>query len=332
MRRWILIVPLIAGGALAIWLWGMGGMARIETWAAAGQRDVQNAMAGMLRRLRGGDAAAWSGLMGLCFAYGFFHAAGPGHGKLVIGGYGVGSKVAMTRLSFLALGSSLAQTATAVALVYAGVGLFKLGRAQMTDLADKWLQPLSYGAIALVGLWLLLRGARRFWALRSAGGQGHHHGHDHHDHDHHHALHHDHDHDHHDHGHDHHHTHEDGTCATCGHKHGVTPEEAANVHNLRDAIVLIGSVSLRPCTGALFLLILTWQMGIAMAGIAGAIAMGLGTASVTIAVAIMAVTLRESTLAQAMNGAAAARAASLIEILAGALVALVAMRLAMAVF
>ncbi|UYV36001.1 hypothetical protein N4R57_13235 [Rhodobacteraceae bacterium D3-12] len=324
MRRWLLILPIVAAGALAVWLWAMGGMTRVEIWAAAEQRDVQNAMAGMLRRLRGGDGAAWGGLMGLCFAYGFFHAAGPGHGKLVIGGYGVGRKVATLRLSLLALGASLAQAGTAIVLVYAGVGLFNWGRQQVTDVADRLLEPVSYGAIALVGLWLLIRGARRLWRMRELRTEAGH-GEDHH------ALHHA-QHDLGDHHHAHSHTHshdENGICETCGHKHGVTPEEAANVRSLRDAVVLIGSVALRPCTGAVFLLILTWQMGIGAAGIAGALAMGLGTASVTVVVAIAAVALRESTLAQAMSGNGAARAASLIEMLAGALVAMVAARLAL---
>jgi ABC-type nickel/cobalt efflux system permease component RcnA len=288
--------------AVAVWLWGVGGITLLERWAADGQRDAQNAMAGLLRRLKAGDAAALAGLMGFCFAYGFFHAAGPGHGKVLIGGYGLGRRVPVRRLAGLAVASSLAQAAMAVALVYAGVFVLDWSRERMVDMAEVWLAPLSYLLIGLVGLWLLLRGARKLWAQR--GGVAEHP-------------------DHHDHA---HHGHAEA-CASCGHSHGPSAAEATEVRSLRDALVLIGAVAVRPCTGALFLLILTWRMGIDAAGIAGAFVMGLGTASVTVLVAVLSVTARESTLAQVAGGPATARALSLIEIAAGALVVLVAAQL-----
>ena len=298
MRAPLALIVLGLLGAVAVWLWGMGGIMLLERWAADGQHDAQNAMAGLLRRLKAGDAAALAGLMGFCFAYGFFHAAGPGHGKVLIGGYGLGRRVPVGRLAGLAVASSLAQAATAVALVYAGVFLLDWSRERMVDTAEAWLAPLSYVLIGSVGLWLLLRGARKLWAQRRATAVPAH-----------------------DHAHDH------STCADCGHAHGPSLEDAAGVRSLRDALVLIGAVAVRPCTGALFLLILTWRMGIDAAGIAGAFVMGLGTASVTVLVAVLSVTARESALAQIAGGPATARALSLIEIAAGALVVLVAAQL-----
>ena len=283
--------------ALVVWLWGLGGADDIARWAIESQRDVQQAMAAYLRKLRAGEAGALAGLLGLCFTYGFFHAAGPGHGKILIGGYGVGARVPVVRLSVLALASSLAQAATAVILVYAGVLLLGATRDAMQGAADKIMAPASYGAIALVGLWLLWRGLRRF--KRAV-------------------------HDDHDQAHDH-----EGNCASCGHRHGPSLDEARSVTSLRDGLAIVAAVAIRPCTGALFLLILTWRMGIDMAGILGAFTMGLGTASVTVAVAIAAVTLREGLFLRffAEQGGAAARALPLVEIAAGAFVALVAGRL-----
>lgn len=315
--RLLLSLAALALVALAVWLWGFGGAAGLVAWATEGQRQAQVALAGSLRALRAGDPGALAGLLGLCFAYGFFHAAGPGHGKLLIGGYGVGRAVPVLRLTGLALASSLAQAAAAVALVYAGVLALSLSREAMTGFADEVMAPASYAAIALVGLWLAFRGVRRLRRLsREAGAD---HGvHDHHHHQSHHAH----------YGHDHA-PGRDGDCATCGHRHGPTAEEAAQVTSLREAAILVGAVAIRPCTGALFVLILTWQMGIGAAGVAGAFAMGLGTASVTIAVALAAVTFREGLLARLATGETrvAARALPLIEIAAGGLIAAISIQL-----
>ena len=280
--------------AAAVWLWGFGGADQIARMAAAAQRDVQNAMAAALRALRAGDMAALLTLWGLCFAYGFVHAAGPGHGKLVIGGYGVGARVPARRLAGLALASSLAQAATAVLLVYAGVFVLGWGREQMTGVADRIMAPLSYALIGAVGLWLLLRGLHHLRRVPVV-----------HDHDH--------------HG-------DDAVCGHCGHAHGPTVEQAGSVRSLRDAVMVVGAIAIRPCTGALFLLILTWRLGIDWAGIIGAFVMGLGTASITIAVALLAVGFRESAL-RLVSGNGVARTLAWAEVAAGGIVVILASQL-----
>lgn len=318
-RKLALLLPLLLAGGVAWWLSASGGLDRLALWAAEGQRDAQNAIARSVRALRQGEAGALSLLLGVSFLYGLFHAAGPGHGKILIGGYGMGRAVPAVRLAGLALLSSLAQSATAVALVAAGMGVLSWSRIQVTGLADGILSIASYLAVAGIGLWLAIRGLRNLRRsapntapdqlahTASAQGTGP--------------------------SHDHMHTHDDAICAHCGHAHGPTPDQAGQVTSLRDAVLLIGAVAIRPCTGALFLLIITWRMGIAKAGIAGAFAMGLGTASITILAALASVWLRQASvdrLRKALPDAhAAARLAAMIELSAGALVAFLALSLAL---
>jgi len=251
-------------------------------------------MAGTLRALQAGEAGALLGLWGLCFAYGFVHAAGPGHGKLVIGGYGVGARVPMRRLSLLALGSSLAQALTAVVFVYAAVLVLGWTRQQVAGAADQVMAPLSYALIGLIGLWLLWRGIKA-WRSKPA--------------------------------HHHHHDHDGGHCDTCGHAHGPTLAQAEAMTGWREALSIIGSIAIRPCTGAVFLLILTWRLDLIWAGIVGTFVMGLGTASITVLVAMAAVGLRESALAQIAGSAQVARVMASVQILAGGIVALLALQL-----
>ena len=288
--RWLALTALAVIGAGAVWLWGFGGADQIARQAAASQMQVQNAMAGALRALQQGDMAAVLTLWGLCFAYGFVHAAGPGHGKLVIGGYGLGARVPVGRLAGLALASSLAQAATAVVLVYGAVLVLGWGRAQMTGLADDILEPFSYALIAGVGLWLVLRGARHLQAQRKPAHSN------------------------------------EAVCASCGHAHGPSAAQAAEVRSLRDAIAIVAVIAVRPCTGAMFLLILTWRFGLDWAGIVGAFAMGLGTASITMLVAFAAVGFRESAL-QLVSNRGTARMMATAEIAAGAVVLVLALQL-----
>lgn len=298
--RAALLIAALAVLAVAVWLWGAGGADWVVAQATEGQRAAQGAMASGLRALRAGEPGALTGLLGICFAYGVLHAAGPGHGKMLIGGYGVGVRVPVMRLGLLALASSLAQAAAAVLLVYAGVLVLGLTRPAMTGFADRVMAPASFGAIALVGLWLVLRGARRLWRGRARA------------------------------THDDAHAHApdaDGVCTSCGHRHGPSMEEAAAVRSWRDALMLVAAVAVRPCTGALFLLILTWRFGLVSAGIAGAFAMGLGTATVTIAVAIAAVTFREGLVWRLAQGSGAARLLPLVEMVAGGLVAAISLQL-----
>lgn len=281
--------------AILVWFWISGGFDQLGAYAASEQRAFQNQIARALRSVRGGDTGALWALLTVCFAYGFFHAIGPGHGKVLIGGDGMGRRVPWMRLSVISLLASLGQAVTAVVLVQGGIWVFSMTRDPMIGMAENIMAPASYAAIALVGLWLIWRGTRLIRRKPQASHVDQH-GHDHH-------------------GHDHHHGHDDGP--ECDHRHGPTPDEIGQVSSVREALILIAGIAIRPCTGAIFVLIITWQMGIALAGIAGAFAMALGTATITIAVGIAAVTLRGGFITTLSDSRLATQIIPMIEILAG---------------
>ena len=87
----------LAVAAVLVAIWAVGGFGLLQVWVAGAQRDAQEAMAGAVRALRSGQPGAVWGLLVLAFGYGVAHAAGPGHGKVLIGSYGVAARVAMLR-------------------------------------------------------------------------------------------------------------------------------------------------------------------------------------------------------------------------------------------
>jgi nickel/cobalt transporter (NicO) family protein len=279
----------------ALWFWG--GFNDLAQWAAARQREVQNTMAGALRALRGGEPGALMALMAVAFSYGFVHAAGPGHGKVVIGGYGVARRVPIFRLSAIALAGSLAQATTAVVLVYGGVFLLDWSRDHVVALAEVQMAVIGNVLIGLVGLWLVWRGLRGVLRPREAVAAvaGHQHS---------------------------------DLCDHCGHRHGPSIDEVSRLTSWREAAAIVVAIAARPCTGALFLLILTWRMGLEAAGIAGVYVMGLGTAAVTVTVAAMSVLAREGTIGTAGRFAGLRTALPVLELTAGAAIAIVAFQMA----
>lgn len=126
------------------------------------------------------------------------------------------------------------------------------------------------------------------------------------------------------HGHEHDHSRVHGP--DCTHAHGPALEEVAKLANWRDAAVLVAGIAVRPCSGALFVLILTWQLGIALAGVISAFVIGMGTALVTMKTGLMAVWAREGSFAGLGSGRIT-RALPLVELAVGALIALAALGL-----
>jgi ABC-type nickel/cobalt efflux system permease component RcnA len=297
----VVVVLIFAAGS--VWLWS-GGWGSLELWAQAAQREVQTALARGLRALRAGEPGAITAFLLACFTYGFAHAVGPGHGKLVIGGYGLASRVSALRLSAVAMVSSLAQGLTAIVVVYAGIWFLQASAETLSDAAEDWLAPASYAAVCLLGIWLMVRGIRGLWRARISVPE--------HTHEHAHA-----------HG-GHTHSHGGAPCPSCGHAHAPAPEDVAQARSLRELAALVAAVAIRPCTGAIFILILGWRLDLQAAALAGVMAMAVGTGAVTLVVALAATGLRNSAAEAAGGWSRVARAVPVIEVSVGMGVAVLA--------
>jgi nickel/cobalt exporter len=107
---------------------------------------------------------------------------------------------------------------------------------------------------------------------------------------------HDHHHDHHHgHGHSHHHGHahdHDDEAHAWGHAHAPEPSELKGPHWLRRGLSAIVAVGLRPCSGAIIVLVFALAQGLFWIGVASTFVMGLGTAITVAIVATIAVGAR----------------------------------------
>jgi nickel/cobalt exporter len=291
----------------------------VAGWLLAKQAAFYTALAAMLRSAKVDGSALW-GLMGISFLYGIFHAAGPGHGKAVISSYLFANDETWRRGITLSFASAVMQSLTAISIV--GIGAVLLGAtAKLMGDTVKIIEIVSYGLIVLLGARLLwVKGYGFFGALselrtdparRTADLETHSHAHCGHAHEdtscHHHR------HNHHDnghardfgcdkvreaggmsrhddrHGHGHYHYGEALDVLPWGHVHGPEPEELAGPGGWQRGLSAVVAVGLRPCSGAIIVLVFALAQGLFWAGIASTFVMGLGTAITVGTIATIAV-------------------------------------------
>jgi len=249
-------------------------------WILAKQAEFYRMLSGLIRAAKADGSAAYT-LLGISFLYGVFHAAGPGHGKAVISSYLVANNETWRRGIVLSFASAILQALSAIAIV--GVVAALLGAtAKAMGNTVRVIEIVSYALILLIGLRLLwVKGSAFLRALRLNEGP---HAHDPtHDHTHEHG-----------HGHHHHHDHDHYHDASAwSHGHAPEPSELAGAHWLRRGLTAIVAVGLRPCSGAIIVLVFALAQGIFWIGVASTFVMGLGTAITVAAIATLAVAARE---------------------------------------
>jgi nickel/cobalt transporter (NicO) family protein len=270
----------------------------IVGWLLAKQSEFYREMSSTIRAAKSDGSAVWT-LLAISFAYGIFHAAGPGHGKAVIASYLVANQETARRGIVLSFASALMQALVAVVIVAVCAWLLNATAKTMCG-AEKAIEIASYALIAAFGARLVwTKGGGFFRALQTKqpvpamvlaghhdhtslpprvgeGGSHEHHPHDHaHSHD--------------DHGHDPAHVHDEH----CGHSHGPEPSELAGPGGWRRGFGAILAVGIRPCSGAILVLVFALAQGLFWAGIAATFVMGLGTAITVATIAVLAVSAKD---------------------------------------
>ncbi|WP_417767212.1 nickel/cobalt transporter [Stappia sp.] len=303
-------------------------------WVSAQQTAFYGALTSALKQMKADGSAGWW-LMGLSFLYGVFHAAGPGHGKAVISSYVLANGETLRRGIVISFASALAQAVTAVLVIGLASIVLRMTSIAITE-TTRWLEVGSYAAVTGLGVYLVWRkiarpmltprkvvalGAQAVVACDHEDHHGHAHdrthGHRHetrHAHAHDHAHTHEHEHGHgHDHGHAHDHDHsESQVCASCGHVHAPPPQMLAGDFSLSRAWTVILAVGLRPCTGALVVLVFAISQELAWAGVAATFAMAVGTGLTVSVLATMAVLAKDAAM-RTVGGRGAARLHAAIE-------------------
>jgi ABC-type nickel/cobalt efflux system permease component RcnA len=275
----------------------------IVGWLLSKQSEFYREMSSTIRAAKSDGSAVWT-LLVISFAYGIFHAAGPGHGKAVISSYLVANQETARRGIVLSFASALMQSLVAVLMV--GICALLLNATAKTMCgAERVIEIVSYALIAAFGARLVWTKGGGFiralqapqplpaMALAAAGP------HDRHEqsHSHAHVAHHDHDHGHDDHRDEHGHVHDEH----CGHSHGPAPGELAGPGGWRRGFGAIFAVGVRPCSGAILVLVFALAQGMFWAGIASTLVMGLGTAITVATIAVIAVSAKD--LARRLSGA-----------------------------
>ncbi|HEV7880691.1 nickel/cobalt transporter [Bradyrhizobium sp.] len=245
----------------------------IVGWLLTKQSEFYSQMSSTIRAAKSDGSAVWT-LLAISFAYGVFHAAGPGHGKAVISSYLVANGETAKRGIVLSFASALMQALVAVAIV--GISAWLLNATAKTMCgAERAIEIASYALIAAFGARLVwtkgggffraLQAERERPALAVASAAHHHH--------------------HHDHGHVH--------DEHCGHSHGPTPGELAGPGGWRRGLGAILAVGIRPCSGAILVLVFALAQGLFWAGVAATFVMGLGTAITVATIAVIAVSAQD---------------------------------------
>lgn len=249
----------------------------IAGWLLQQQAAFHKAMTQAIGAVSTEPSAFWS-LMGLAFAYGVIHAVGPGHGKAVIASYLIANETVLKRGIALSFGAAFVQAMIALGIVVL-VALVIGGGAADIERIVRAVETIGFTIIAAMGLWIAFRKAHALFRQPAA---------------------------------------HDPACddPLCGHSHGGDPRMLQKASAGELAMTAIGA-GIRPCAGAIILLVFALAKGLFLAGALSVAVMAIGTAIGTSVFALIAVKAKRLALNMISGTGALSRIILVVELLAG---------------
>lgn len=268
MRLIFLVLSLVPSSAWAALVPGGGSapgsdlpepLRSLAAWGFALQRKLTGEMREQLGLMK--ETGSWepaAAIVLAAFLYGVFHAVGPGHGKVVIGGWFATRRARVVHGLAASLIAAMVQAGSAILAVALLAGVLSLAPREV-NAGAAWLEAGSFAMIAAIG-------AMMTWRTLTGRGCGHDHG---------------------PHGDHHHHHHHDGAC--CGHHRHETAKDGPAERNALFAMA--AAVGFRPCSGAILVLLFCFANGMVLIGVLATLAMGLGVAITVAAIGLGALGL-----------------------------------------
>lgn len=241
---WLFLILTLAALA-ALWSYWPQVLAQSTQW----QRAINQELSRLLREVANNPTRAGWILLAVSFSYGVLHALGPGHGKIVITTWLATHPSKLKASLKLTFAASLLQGGVAIGLVTLLLVLLQLPSRQL-HATSFWLEKGSYLLVGVLGVLLCWRAMRRLHRLLRPKPRFHRftpqHVHDEH-------------------------------CG-CGHQHVPSQQQLAAGDDWRARLMVVVSMGIRPCSGAIMVLLFSKVIGVFSWGIFSALAMALGTA------------------------------------------------------
>jgi len=284
----IVFLLLLVVGLYQLWLvWPSLLVASIQ-W----QRDINAEMSDLLYYVQSNPVRGGAYLAGLSFLYGMLHSLGPGHGKVIVTTYLATHPTKVKASLMLTVISAFFQALVAIILVSVLLWGFDASMRVVNQQAT-FVISLSFALVVILGLLICYKAIKRIYrvirpaklkevtlkplvtpstntekpltmkpvtgsASRFSINQNNDHVHS-------------------------------ATCG-CGHQHVADADAINQASTWREYISIVASIGMRPCTGAIMVLLFANVVGLYWMGVISAIVMAVGTALSTSSIALMTLT------------------------------------------